>query len=63
MDTNIREPRVKFAKLYQTQTTPAGTVGYFEENRGVLLKEVHGEGVRANHNRPIRFRWLGLDQH
>jgi hypothetical protein len=26
-DTNIREPRVKFAKLYQTQTIPVRTVG------------------------------------
>jgi hypothetical protein len=26
-DTNIRDPRVKFIKLYQTQTTPARTAG------------------------------------
>jgi hypothetical protein len=35
--------------------------GYFEENRGVLSKEVHGEGVPSILNRPIVNQWLRLD--
>jgi hypothetical protein len=38
-----------------------GTADYFEENRGVHLKEVHGEGVRLSLCRPIRIPRSRLD--
>jgi hypothetical protein len=43
-DTNIRETRVKFAKLYQTQTTPARTAGWFIRNIGAYMQIVEPKG-------------------